>query len=454
MVTDPNEDYRQAEAILNGQMNERDATPAARQLALNRMNQPLRYPDKPKAMGGGKRPRGPTPIGASSLSGGMVGAPSVQMSPEESMLAADQTAARTMSRSYRENGLVPQDPDDPFFSAQETMRNNRENPHTQGDEGNLDQQIRQRNQNSKDAGVAYNPRVAVGTITDKDRQAQREWNAQVNAEPGSEMQQRFNKPGYDAYWAERTEANRRSAGRQRFARQHELDNMSPEEYEAMLQKGRQSMAERKLRIRNAEVAKATGRPVEVIAKMDVAQRDSAMLGARDKKATKREDSYRFQAQLGGGTVNAETSRIDALLSRLSPEARDRAMVQMLSGRGMGPNEVEAAGLQLDARGNLGGGLGGGAANGPLAQQQAAGLQRENIQADRRLREADEDTMIGDRYAPPRSILLGGGHDAFTEEEQRQAVQDLMARGYEEQEALDAVRRIKNKRTGIWGQPGI
>ena len=444
MAIDPNEDYRQAEAILNGQMDERDATPAARQLALRRMNQPLRYPDKPKSMGGGKRPRGPTPIGASSLSGGMVGAPSVQMSPEESMLAADQTAASTISRSYRENGLVPQDPDDPFFSAQETMRNNRENPHTQGDEGNLDQQIRQRNQNSKDAGVAYNPRVAVGTITDKDRQAQREWNAQVNAEPGSEMQQRFNKPGYDAYWAERTEDNRRSAGRQRFARQQELDNMSPEEYEAMLQKGRESMAERKLRIRNAEVAKATGEDVATISQMDVAQRDEAMLGARDRKATKREDSYRFQAQLGGGTVNRETSRIDALLSRLSPEARDRAMVQMLAGGGMGANEVEAAGLQLNARNQIGGGLGqGGGANNPLVQAQAAGANQQNAQNAQGQRVINENSIIGDHYAPPGSLF---GWDTFDEREQNQAVQDLINnQNYTPAQATDAVRRIARER---------
>ena len=404
-------------------------------------------------MGGGKRPRGPTPIGASSLSDGMTGAPSAQMSPDESMLAADQTAASTISRSYRENGLVPQDPDAPFFSAQETMRNYRENPHTQGDEAELDQRISQRNKRAGQASPSdrpgtigqNNPRIAMGQITDEDRQSEREWEASVNAEPGSEMQQRFNRPGYDAYWAERTEANRRSAGRQRFARQQELDKMSPEEYEAMLQKGRESMAERKLRIRNREVSLRTGKTLAEVAAMKTpAEKEDAMSDARDLEARGRADSYRFQSQLGGGTVNRETSRIDALLSRLSPEARDRAMVQMLAGGGMGANEVEAAGLQLNARNQIGGGLGqGGGANNPLVQAQAAGANQQNAQNAQGQRVINENSIIGDHYAPPGSLF---GWDTFDEREQNQAVQDLINnQNYTPAQATDAVRRIARER---------
>ena len=119
---------------------------------------------------------------------------------------------------------------------------------------------------------------------------------------------------------------------------------------------------------------------------------------------------------------------------------------------MGANAVEAAGAEQMIRALQGGGLGqGGGANNPLVQAQAAGANQQNALAAQNQRVINENATIGDHYAPGGGMF---GYNAFTLDEQNQAVQDLMGRGYTEMEARDAVRRIKRERTGMLGQPGI
>ena len=460
MAIDPNEDLKQAEAILNGQMDERAATPAARQLALRIKNQPLTYPNKPKSMGGGERPRGPMPRQTSSLSGGMVGAPSVPMSPDESMFVGDQRDAAIISKSLRDNGYTTDDPNDPRFDAEGRMSNRRENPSTQGDEADLDAQIFRENQNAGQASpgdrpgtVGRNdPNIAMGQITDENRQNQRNWNQFANASPGSEVQARYNPSGYEAYENRVTQNRQLANERERMARQEELDKMSPEEYEAMLQKGRESMAERKLRIRNREVSLRTGKTLAEVAAMKTpAEKEDAMSDARNIEARGRAESYRRQARLGGGTVSGRTARADEVLQGMTPDARSRTLAQLTAGGGMGANEVEAQQAATTIRGLLAGGVGqGGAANNPLVQAQAVGANQQNALAAQNQRMINENSTIGDHYAPPGMI----GHDKFELSEQRQAVKDLVGQGYEEVDAINAVRRIVRERSGYGRQDSI
>jgi len=461
MAIDPNEDLKQAEAILNGKMDERNATPAARQLALRIKNQPLTYPNKPKSMGGGPRPRGPLPRQTSSLSGGMVGAPSEPMSPDESMLVGDQRDAAIISKSLRDNGYTTDDANDPRFAAEGRMSNRRENPSTQGDEAELDAQISRENRNAgqtspsdRPGTIGQNdPNIAMGQITDENRQNQRNWNQFANASPGSEVQARYNPSGYAAYENRVTQNRQLANERERYARQQELNLRSPEEHEAILEAGRQSAQTRKDNIRNNEVMRRTGLTAADVAAMKTpAEKEKAMSEARAMDARAREESYRRQARLGGGTVSGRTARADEVLQGMTPDARSRTLAQVFGGGAMGANDVEAQEGANLIRGLLSGGVGqGGAANGVLAQAQAAGANQQNAQNAQALRRKDEDQIIGDQYAPGGGMF---GHDAFTLDEQNQAVADLRARGYTEQQALDAVRRIKRERTGILGQPGI
>lgn len=460
MAIDPNEDYRQAEAILYGQMDMQAATPGAQALARRRMNQPLRYPDRPD--GGGKRPRGPMPRQTASLSGGMDGAPSEPMSPDESMLVGDQRDAAIISKSLRDNGYTTNDPNDPRFNAEGRMSNRQENPYTQGDEAELDAQIFRENQNAGQASPSdrpgtvgrNDPNIAMGQITDENRQNQRNWNQFANADPGSEVQARYNPRGYEAYENRVTQNRQLANERERFARQQELDLRSPEVHEAILEAGRKSAQTRKDNIRNKEVMLRTGQTLAEVVAMDPAQKEMAMSLARGVDARDRAESYRRQARLGGGTVSGRTAQVDEMLQSMTPVARSRTLAQIMGGGPVGANAVEAAGAEQMIRALQGGGLGqGGGANNPLVQAQAAGANQKNALAAKNQRVIDENATIGDHYAPPSSIW-GGGHNAFTLDEQNQAKADLMASGYTEQEALAAVRRIKRERTGILGQPGI
>lgn len=449
MAIDPNEDYRQAEAILNGRMDMQVATPGAQALARRRMNQPLRYPDRPD--GGGKRPRGPMPRQTASLSGGMDGAPAEPMSPDESMLVGDQRDAAIISKSLRDNGYTTDDPNDPRFDAEGRMSNRRANPYTQGDEAELDAQIFRENQNAGQASPGdrpgtvnrNDPNIAMGQITDENRQNQRNWNQFANADPGSEVQARYNPSGYEAYENRVTQNRQLANERERFARQQELDLRSPEEHEATLEAGRQSGQTRKDNIRNTEVMLRTGRTLEEVAAMEPAQKEMAMSLARGVEARDRAESYRRQARLGGGTVSGRTARADEVLQGMTPDARSRTLAQLTAGGGMGANEVEAQQAATMIRGLLSGGVGqGGAANNPLVQAQAAEANQQNALAAQNQRVINENSTIGDHYAPAGRLF---GWNTFDEGEQNQAVQDLVAQGYTPVDATNAVRRIARER---------
>ena len=457
MAIDPNEDYRQAEAILFGQMDMQAATPGAQALARRRMSQPLRYPDRPD--GGGKRPRGPMPRQTSSLSGGMVGAPSVPMSPDESMLVGDQRDAAITSKSLRDNGYTTDDPNDPRFDAEGRMYNRRENPYTQGDEADLDAQIFRENQNAGQASpgdrpgtVGRNdPNIAMGQITDENRQNQRNWNQFANADPGSEVQARYNPSGYEAYENRVTQNRQLASERERMARQEQLNLMSPEQYEERVQSAKESAQTRKDNIRNKEVMLRTGKTLAEVAAMEPAEKEMAMSLARGDEATDRAASYRRQARLGGGTVSGRTARADEVLQGMTPDARSRTLAQLTAGGGMGANEVEAQQAATMIRGLLAGGVGqGGGANNPLVQAQAVGANQLNAAAAQNQRVINENSTIGDHYAPPGRF----GHDAFELSEQNQAVKDLVGQGYEEADAINAVRRMVRERSWTGRQDSI
>jgi hypothetical protein len=458
MAIDPNEDLKQAEAILNGQMDERAATPAARQLALRIKNQPLRYPDRPD--GKGPRPRGPLPRQTSSLSGGMVGAPSEPMSPGESMLVGDQRDAAITSKSLRDNGYTTNDPNDPRFNAEGRMYNRRENPYTQGDEAELDAQIFRENQNAGQASPSdrpgtvgrNDPNIAMGQITDENRQSQRNWNQFANADPGSEVQARYNPSGYEAYENRVTQNRQLANERERMARQEQLNLMSREDYEAQVQSAKESGQTRKDNIRNREVSLRTGKTLAEVAAMQTpAEKEDAMSDARNIEARGRAESYRRQARLGGGTVSGRTAQVDEMLQSMTPVARSRTLAQIMGGGPVGANAVEAAGAEQIIRALQGGGLGqGGGANNPLVQAQATGANQKNALAAQNQRVINENATIGDHYAPPSRW----GHDAFERSEQQQAVKDLVGQGYLEADAINAVRRMVRERSWTGRQDSI
>ncbi len=448
MAIDPNADYMQAEAILNGQMDERAATPAARALALRRMNMPLRYPNKPDSMGGARRPRGATPVGPASLSSGMAGAPSTPISTDEAMANEDIQDMETQIQGLRTTGTTPDGPNDPTLGAQDRIYNRKVNPYKTPDDAATDRSIAERRKNRGE--------YDLGVITDQDRADERSWQQFANASPGSQTQATYDPRAYAEYENRVRENLRAANARERFARQQELDSRTPEEHQAILDNANTKNKRRQEIRRNVEVAARTGNSEIPVDSMTPAEkRESAMLFARASEARGREESYRRQVRLGGGTVSGRTARADEVLQGMTPDARSRTLAQIMGGGAMGANDVEAQQGANLIRGLLSGNMGqGGAANGPLAQAQAEGANQQNAQTAQDLRRKDEDQIIGDRFAPPRSILQGGGHNAFTLDEQNQAVADLRARGYTEQQAQDAVRRIKNERTGIWGQPGI
>jgi len=437
----------QVEQILDGDLNERDADPRAVTMVNRyRASQPLTYPNKPDAMGGGPRPRGPTPVGPASLSGGMVGAPSAPISPDESMINDNIRDMDVQIQSLQDNGLTPASPRDPRFGAEDRIYNRKVNPYKTPDDAATDRSIAERRKNSGE--------YDLGRITDEDRADERSWQQFANASPGSQTQATYDPRAYAEYENRVTENRRAANARERVARQQELDQMSPEEYQEMLDNANTKNKDRQENRRIVEVMARTGRSEREVAKMTPEQRERAMLLARAGEAQKRRESYQFQAQLGGGTANRETARIDALLSRLGPVARERAMAQLLVGGRMGPNEVEAAGLQLEARQALGNALGRGGVNDPVARQAARQQERIEDRADDDQRVIEEDANIGERFAPlgnPIQQLARpfGFRDDFEPNEQREARQILIDNyNYSPIEAENAVRRMARERGAI------
>lgn len=445
----------QVEQLLDGELNERAADPQA--VAIVRRykgSQPLRYPDRPD--GKGPRPRGPLPRQTSSLSGGMVGAPSEPMSPDESMLVGDQRDAAIISKSLRDNGYTTDDANDPRFDAEGRMSNRRENPYTQGDEAELDAQIFRENQIAGQASPAdrpgtvgrNDPNIAMGQITDENRQNQRNWNQFANADPGSEVQARYNPSGYEAYENRVTQNRQLSNERQRMARQEQLNLMSREDYEERVQSAKESAQTRKDNIRNKEVMLRTGKTLAEVAAMNPAEKEMAMSLARGDEATDRAASYKRQARLGGGTVSGRTARADEVLQGMTPDARSRTLAQVFGGGAMGANDVEAQQGANLIRGLLSGGMGQGnaAAQGPVAQETAVQLRRQNDQAVRVQRLADEEVNIGDRYAPKSFMGYLGFRDDFEPNEQREA-RAVLIRDYQYTpvDAEAAVRRMARDR---------
>lgn len=446
----------QVEQLLDGELNERAADPQA--VAIVRRykgSQPLRYPDRPD--GKGPRPRGPLPRQTSSLSGGMVGAPAEPMSPDESMLVGDQRDAAIISKSLRDNGYTTDDPNDPRFDAEGRTSNRRENPSTQGDEAELDAQIFRENQNAGQASPSdrpgtvgrNDPNIAMGQITDENRQNQRNWNQFANADPGSEVQARYNPSGYEAYENRVTQNRQLANERERIARQEQLNNMSREDYEAQVQSAKESGQTRKDNIRNREVSLRTGKTLSEVAAMKTpAEKEDAMSDARNIEARGRLESYRRQARLGGGTVSGRTAQVDEMLQSMTPDARSRTLAQIMSG-GPGANVVEAAGSEQVIRALMGRNMGQGMPN-PAQEQAIQQTRRQNAQEDRAQRVATEDALIGDRFAPHDGI----GHNQFEIAEQEEAVKDLVSRGYTPTEALDVVRRIVRERSQWARQPSL
>lgn len=160
----------------------------------------------------------------------------------------------------------------------------------------------------------------------------------------------------------------------------------------------------------------------------------------------RKAAWRAQTMLAGS--NPQKNVVNAL-GMLSPEHRAASMRYMLPG-GQLAAQVDARQLQAAAalaQRAVTGALAG-SAQGPMAQAQAAilGLQ---AQAERdKLRSGDED-VLGEKYAPGQQNWLpgwlGGGYDEFTEDEQGQMYDDLIAQGYSDAEAKRAVDRQAQKR---------